>query len=91
MNLKNYKLYCLLTIPPFKLIHEGRKRPLQPKAPIKKGDIMIREYDDFCIQIPGTGNETNLPIKSFVLSRIPLFFKVHLHPPIREMSQKDEK
>ena len=52
---------------------------------------MIGEYDDFCIQIPGTGNETNLPTKSFVLSRIPLFFKVHLHPPIREMSQKDEK
>ena len=35
------------------------KRLLLPKAPIKKRDIVVRDYDDFCIQISGTRNATN--------------------------------
>ena len=72
--------------PPFKLIHEERKRPLVPKTSIKKRDIIIREYDDFYIQAP----EDQLINQKFrILQDTSTYTKTR--PPIRETSQTDEK
>ena len=68
----------------------GRKRLLVPKAPIKKGDIILREYDVFCVREPQKQKRD----QTTKISSSPRHLDVHKNPPpppIKEASQKDEK